>query len=74
MVRIVELWQKSRVCCISARVRLSSGREDGAAAVEYGVMIAMIAAVVILSVIFLGHQTSRAFSCTANAIQVSAQC
>jgi hypothetical protein len=33
-------------------------------------MIAMIAAVIIVAVIFLGQRTSNTFSCTAGAIQV----
>ena len=50
-------------------VRLDVRSALGAAAVEYAIMIAMIAAVIILAVIFLGQRTSGAFSCTAGALR-----
>src|SRR5438270_206907 len=49
-----------------ARLNLKS--ERGATAVEYGIMVALIAAVIIAAVVFLGQQTSSTFSCTASAI------
>jgi pilus assembly protein Flp/PilA len=42
--------------------------ERGAAAVEYGILVAMIAAVVIVAVVFLGKKTSESFSCTASNV------
>ena len=45
--------------------------ERGATAVEYGIMVAMIAAVIIVSVIFLGKETSQTFSCTASSLSTS---
>ncbi|MFY9588639.1 MAG: Flp family type IVb pilin [Actinomycetota bacterium] len=42
--------------------------EQGATAVEYGIMVALIAAVIILAVIFLGQKTSSTFSCTGQVI------
>jgi pilus assembly protein Flp/PilA len=51
---------------LSARLNIKS--ERGATAVEYGVMVALIAAVIIAAVVFLGQQTSSTFSCTASAI------
>jgi pilus assembly protein Flp/PilA len=51
--------------------RLSIGSERGASAVEYGIMVSMIAAVVILAVIFLGSETSRTFSCSADSLGTS---
>jgi Flp pilus assembly pilin Flp len=36
-------------------------REDGATAVEYAIMLAFIAAVVVASVAFLGRQTTSEF-------------
>jgi pilus assembly protein Flp/PilA len=48
--------------------RLNVKSERGATAVEYGVMVALIAAVIIAAVVFLGHKTSSTFSCTASAI------
>jgi len=52
---------------IAARLNVKS--ERGATAVEYGIMVALIAAVIIIAVLFLGRQTSRTFSCTAGSIQ-----
>jgi pilus assembly protein Flp/PilA len=54
---------------VAARLNLKS--ERGATAVEYGIMVALIAAVIIIAVIFLGRQTSRTFSCTASSISSS---
>jgi pilus assembly protein Flp/PilA len=51
--------------------RLSIDSERGASAVEYGIMVSMIAAIVILAVIFLGSETSRTFSCTAGSLSSS---
>ena len=41
--------------------------EDGATAVEYGIMVAAIAAVIILTVIAVGEKTESAF----NAVDAS---
>ena len=49
-----------------ARANIKS--ERGATAVEYGLMVALIAAVIILAVVFLGQKTSSTFSCTASSI------
>jgi pilus assembly protein Flp/PilA len=51
---------------LTARLNIKS--ERGATAVEYGVMVALIAAVIIVAVIFLGKKTSSTFSCTASNI------
>ena len=59
MSRMLSTW-------LAARLPLRS--EQGATAVEYGVMVALIAAVIILAVVFLGQRTSTTFSCTATAI------
>lgn len=48
--------------------RLNIRSERGATAVEYGVMVALIAAVIILAVVFLGRETSKTFSCTGTAL------
>lgn len=58
---------------LTARMNLKS--ERGATAVEYGIMVALIAAVIILAVIFLGQKTSSTFSCTASVISAkSGEC
>ena len=48
--------------------RLNFKSERGATAVEYGIMVALIAAVIIAAVVFLGQRTSSTFSCTASVI------
>jgi len=50
--------------------RLDIRNERGATAVEYGIMVALIAAVIILAVVFLGQRTSTTFSCSAAQISV----
>jgi Flp pilus assembly pilin Flp len=62
-----------RRCARWTASRLHFSSDAGASAVEYGVMIAMIAAVVLISVLFLGQQTSGTFSCTASSISSSTQ-
>ena len=48
--------------------RLNVKSERGATAVEYGIMVALIAAVIILAVVFLGQRTSTVFSCTGSSV------
>jgi Flp pilus assembly pilin Flp len=42
--------------------------ERGASAVEYAVMLGMIAAVIVLAVSFLGSTASSTFRCAGNAM------
>ena len=49
--------------------RLNVKSERGATAVEYGVMVALIAAVIIAAVVFLGNKTSSTFQCTGTSIE-----
>lgn len=42
--------------------------EEGATAVEYGLMVALIAVVIIVAVVALGQSTSSTFKCTADSI------
>ncbi|MCA1830006.1 MAG: Flp family type IVb pilin [Actinobacteria bacterium] len=63
MVRFAGTWLSTR---------LSIKSERGATAVEYGLMVALIAAVIIAAVVFLGQQTSSTFNCTASSIQAKA--
>jgi len=53
---------------VAARLNVRS--ERGATAVEYGIMVALIAAVIILAVVFLGQRTSETFSCAGQAVSV----
>ena len=54
------------VSWITARMNIRS--ERGATAVEYGLMLALIAAVIIAAVVLLGQKTSSTFNCTATSI------
>ena len=51
---------------VTARMNLKS--ERGATAVEYGLMVALIAAVIIVAVALLGNNTKAAFQCTADSV------
>ncbi len=42
--------------------------EEGATAVEYGLLVALIAAVIVVVVVVLGQQISNAFQQVVNAI------
>jgi len=52
--------------------RLGIKNERGATAVEYAVMVALIAAVIILAVVFLGRTASSTFSHTGACVSTSA--
>ena len=43
-------------------------REEGATAVEYGIMVAAIAAVIVLAVVTLGGQVNTAFTDTTTGL------
>ena len=50
---------------VSARLHT---RERGATAVEYGLLVALIAAVIVAIVLVLGRQVSNAFQSVSDAI------
>lgn len=51
-----------------ARVRSRLAAEDGATAIEYALMVALIAMVIILAVTFLGITTSDKFQLVGEAV------
>jgi pilus assembly protein Flp/PilA len=53
---------------IALRTRLSQDRESGATAVEYGLMVALIAVVIITAVTLLGANLAVQFNAVATAI------
>ena len=53
------------------RIRTTLRRDEGATAVEYGLLVAAIAAVIVLVVFLLGKNVSLAFAHTNNCISVS---
>ena len=66
MVRYTSAWVVNR---------LNIRSDKGATAVEYGLMVALIAAVIIAAVVFLGQQTRTTFQCTGDSIAAkSATC
>ena len=54
--------------------RLAAGRKDetGASAVEYGLLVAAIAALIVLIVFALGGVVKDVFTNTCNSVQASA--
>ncbi|MBY5162894.1 Flp family type IVb pilin [Nitriliruptoria bacterium AS10] len=48
-----------------AKVR---NQDEGATAVEYAIMVALIAAVIIVAVVVLGKNASSTFDCTAQSV------
>ena len=66
MATIVLQSAQSAASWLVARLGIKS--ERGATAVEYAVMVALIAAVIILAVVFLGRTTSSTFSHAGSCI------
>lgn len=52
----------------SALIRIQSG-ETGATAVEYGIMVALIAAVIVAVVLVLGQEIDKAFQTVVDSIK-----
>lgn len=50
------------------RLRACTDEVEGATAVEYAIMVALIAAVIIAAVVVLGENSSETFNCVADAI------
>jgi pilus assembly protein Flp/PilA len=63
-----------RIFAAAFTTRLRIRSERGATAVEYAVMVALIAAVIILAVIFLGRTASSTFSQTGTCVSNSGAC
>ncbi len=63
-----------RIFAAALTTRLRIGSERGATAVEYAVMVALIAAVIILAVVFLGRTASSTFSQTGNCVSTQGAC
>ena len=64
----MRLLQRSRLASAWLVSRLNMKSERGATAVEYAVMVALIAAVIIAAVVFLGREASQTFSDTGGEI------
>ena len=71
----MELFLSLRGAALWVRARAGLRDERGASAVEYGVLAALICAVVVAAVFFLGQSTSQKFDCTRTSIATqSAAC
>jgi pilus assembly protein Flp/PilA len=55
-------WMQARIAA------LRSGAQRGAAAVEYGLLVALIAVAIIAAVILLGNKVKGTFTCVANSL------
>lgn len=53
---------------IAARMQQLLGSEDGATAIEYALMVALIAMVIIAAVAFLGQSTNLLYQDVGNAV------
>lgn len=53
---------------IAARMQRLLGSEDGATAIEYALMVALIAMVIIAAVAFLGQSTNLLYQDVGNAV------
>jgi pilus assembly protein Flp/PilA len=56
---------------MTTRIRTSLRRDDGASAVEYGLLVAAIAAIIVGVVFLLGGKISSAFNQTQDCISNS---
>jgi pilus assembly protein Flp/PilA len=57
-----------RVVSVQNYLATSLRSDRGAAAVEYGLLVALIAAVIIVIVATVGHQVSNAFQTVSNSM------
>jgi pilus assembly protein Flp/PilA len=53
------------------RIRTTLRREDGASAVEYGLLVAAIAAIIVAVVFLLGNRVKSTFSKTESCISAT---
>jgi pilus assembly protein Flp/PilA len=58
------------------RIRTHVRRDEGASAVEYGLLIALIAGVIVLAVLFVGNSLNSKFNTTGSCVSsaTSAAC
>lgn len=62
------LVMKAHVLMLQKKAELSGSRDRGATAVEYGLIVALIAIVIIVAVTFLGGALSNTFSEVATSV------
>ena len=59
---------------IIAALSQRSRSERGATAIEYAIMVSLVAVVIILAVAFLGAATTQDLECTGQAIKTTTSC
>src|SRR5437867_2942149 len=67
-VNVMALVRMARQLSAWTVSRMNIRSERGATAVEYGLMVALIAAVIIVAVALLGKNAKDTFNCTANSV------
>jgi pilus assembly protein Flp/PilA len=60
-----------RLIALQIRARQAMDRDRGATAVEYGLMVALIAAVIVATVTTLGTEINTAFQKVLTAVQTA---
>jgi pilus assembly protein Flp/PilA len=70
MVRSILMAVRMTPSWVTSRLNVKS--ERGATAVEYGLMVALIAAVIIGAVVVLGQQANKTFDCTGKSLAAKA--
>ncbi|MGZ4120266.1 MAG: Flp family type IVb pilin [Actinomycetota bacterium] len=65
----MELFWATQATLTWLRARVSPGQERGATAVEYSIVAAFIAAVIVIAVFFLGASTNHSLDCSGKTIK-----
>jgi pilus assembly protein Flp/PilA len=63
-----ELMLRTHIRMVLLREDMTRSRDRGATAVEYGLIVALIAVVIIVAVTLLGGRLSNIFNNTANSL------
>lgn len=63
-----ELMLRTHIRMVLLREDMTRSRDKGATAVEYGLIVALIAVVIIVAVTLLGGRLSNIFNNTANSL------
>ena len=65
------LAMKAHILMLQKKQELVASRDRGATAVEYGLIVALIAVVIIVAVVLLGRNLSGIFNKAANSISAT---
>ncbi len=64
----MDIFNAAKGLVIALRSRPSASDERGASAVEYSILVSLIAVVIILGALFLGASTNDKYVCSKNSI------